>query len=60
MTKMENKNNELDFTIRFIEETKNGIYANVSIPDQSIATRSDEPSIYANDPEEIAFISFCN
>jgi hypothetical protein len=54
------KNEQLDITIRFIEETKKGVYADISNSSTVLTPRSDEPTIYANEPEESAFLSFCN
>ncbi|MBT8490153.1 MAG: hypothetical protein KJN62_03805 [Deltaproteobacteria bacterium] len=56
----ENSNNKLDLNIRFIEETQKGTFADIQISDAVVSNRSDEPSIYANESDETAFLSFCN
>ena len=59
---MDNKKNneQLDFTIRFIEETKRGAFGDIPNSDAVLISRTDEPTIYANETEEPAFLSFCN
>jgi hypothetical protein len=57
MDKKEEQN--LEVTIKFIDEVKNSKFIKENIENIPISPRMDEPSVYSEDDEQ-PLLSFCN
>lgn len=51
---------ELDYTLKFIDNVKQGKLSSIPIDKTPISPRMDEPTIYGDECDEGTLISFCN
>ncbi len=57
---LKNGEEELKYTIKFIDAVKNGDFSEEGIQDIPINPRMDEPIFYGAEQNEDVYTSFCN